>query len=211
MSSKVGLILGSTRQHSNTFGISEYLLSRINSSHPQMTIERIHLSQSSGHPLPLIIEDYIPASHPLSSLPEAYSDESIRKWSKTVLGWDGLIVLSPQYNWGYPAPLKNAFDHLFNEWNGLPVAIATLGGHGGSKAHEQLKVVLGGGCKMILVEKGLQVDLPRELIVSSEERVKGDEEWLRRYDEEVEEMIDGLVEAMEKKREKHIDAQTERA
>jgi NAD(P)H-dependent FMN reductase len=41
------------------------------------------------------------------------------------------VFVSPQYNWGYPAPLKNAIDHLYKEWLGKPAVIVTYGGHGG--------------------------------------------------------------------------------
>jgi NAD(P)H-dependent FMN reductase len=54
------------------------------------------------------------------------------------------VSISPfGYNWGYPAPLKNAIDHLYNEWRGKPAAIVSYGGHGGGKCAEQLRQVAG--------------------------------------------------------------------
>ncbi len=50
-----------------------------------------------------------------------------------------IVFVSPQYNWGYPAPLKNAIDHLYKEWAGKPAMIVTYGGHGGSKCAAQLR------------------------------------------------------------------------
>ena len=50
--------------------------------------------------------------------------------------------MTPQYNWGYPAPLKNAIDHLYKEWVGKPAMIVTYGGHGGDKRAAQLRQVL---------------------------------------------------------------------
>ena len=46
-----------------------------------------------------------------------------------------------QYNWGYPAALKNAIDYLYHEWKGKPAAIISYGGHGGGKAASQLAQV----------------------------------------------------------------------
>lgn len=39
---------------------------------------------------------------------------------------DGVIVVTPEYNGGYPASLKNAIDLLYDEWHRKPVAIATV-------------------------------------------------------------------------------------
>lgn len=49
---------------------------------------------------------------------------------------DGIIIVTPEYNGGYPASLKNAIDLLFEEWNHKPVGISTVskGSFGGSQA-----------------------------------------------------------------------------
>ena len=46
-----------------------------------------------------------------------------------------------QYNWGYPAALKNALDYLYQSWNGKPAMIVSYGSHGGGKGAAQLKQV----------------------------------------------------------------------
>ena len=46
-----------------------------------------------------------------------------------------------QYNWGYPAALKNALDFLYKEWHNKPAGIISYGGHGGGKAAAQLQQV----------------------------------------------------------------------
>ena len=38
---------------------------------------------------------------------------------------DGVIIVTPEYNGGYPASLKNAIDVLYQEWKRKPVALAT--------------------------------------------------------------------------------------
>jgi NAD(P)H-dependent FMN reductase len=40
----------------------------------------------------------------------------------------------PQYNWGYPAVLKNALDYLYREWRDKPASFITYGTRGGIKA-----------------------------------------------------------------------------
>jgi NAD(P)H-dependent FMN reductase len=39
---------------------------------------------------------------------------------------DGIIIVTPEYNGGYPASLKNAIDVLYSEWRHKPVAIVTV-------------------------------------------------------------------------------------
>lgn len=48
---------------------------------------------------------------------------------------DGVIIVTPEYNGGYPASLKNAIDLLYPEWYRKPVAIATVsdGSFGGTQ------------------------------------------------------------------------------
>jgi NAD(P)H-dependent FMN reductase len=49
---------------------------------------------------------------------------------------DGVIIVTPEYNGGYPASIKNATDLLYNEWQHKPVGISTVsnGPFGGSQA-----------------------------------------------------------------------------
>lgn len=39
---------------------------------------------------------------------------------------DGVIIITPEYNGGYPASLKNVIDLLYAEWKRKPIAIATV-------------------------------------------------------------------------------------
>ncbi|WP_224997792.1 NADPH-dependent FMN reductase [Cesiribacter sp. SM1] len=47
---------------------------------------------------------------------------------------DGIIVIAPEYNGGYPASLKNVIDLLSDEWKGKPTGIVTVstGPYGGA-------------------------------------------------------------------------------
>lgn len=55
---------------------------------------------------------------------------------------DGFIVVTPEYNRGYPAPLKLLIDSVGQEWRGKPVAFVSYGGiSGGLRAVEQLRLV----------------------------------------------------------------------
>jgi NAD(P)H-dependent FMN reductase len=58
---------------------------------------------------------------------------------------DGFVVVTPEYNRGYPGTLKNLFDHLYDEWGRKPFGLIGAGGmYGGVRAIEALRVVVGG-------------------------------------------------------------------
>ncbi len=72
-----------------------------------------------------------------------YAHEHTRNWGKTIDEADAFGIVTPEYNFGYPAPLKNALDFLFKEWNYKPVAFVSYGGiAGGTRSVQQLKQVV---------------------------------------------------------------------
>lgn len=54
---------------------------------------------------------------------------------------DGVIIVTPEYNGGYPASLKNVVDLLYDEWRRKPVAISTVsdGPFGGAQVITSLQ------------------------------------------------------------------------
>jgi NAD(P)H-dependent FMN reductase len=55
---------------------------------------------------------------------------------------DAFVVVTPEYNHGYPAPLKSLIDSVGTEWYAKPVAFVSYGGvSGGLRAVEQLRLV----------------------------------------------------------------------
>jgi len=107
-------------------------------------------------PLPMDDEAAIPA---LGS----YAQIHTRAWSEKVASADAVVFVTPQFNWGYPAALKNAIDHLYHEWRDKPAAIVTYGGHGGGKCAEQLRQVAG-AVKMRVVATAPAITLSEAVI-----------------------------------------------
>jgi len=64
--------------------------------------------------------------------------------SEAVAAADGLVIVTPEYNNGYPGVLKNALDYLLPEFKRKPVGIVTVsaGGFGGISCLAQLRLVL---------------------------------------------------------------------
>ncbi|WP_149196061.1 NADPH-dependent FMN reductase [Luteimonas suaedae] len=57
---------------------------------------------------------------------------------------DAYLVVTPEYNHGYPAPLKQLIDAAYDDWHAKPVAFVSYGGiSGGLRAVEQLRQVFG--------------------------------------------------------------------
>jgi NAD(P)H-dependent FMN reductase len=55
---------------------------------------------------------------------------------------DAFVIVTPEYNHGYPAPLKALIDSTGAEWNAKPIAFVSYGGaSGGLRAVEQLRLV----------------------------------------------------------------------
>jgi NAD(P)H-dependent FMN reductase len=55
---------------------------------------------------------------------------------------DAFVVVTPEYNHGYPAALKTLIDSVGAEWQAKPVAFVSYGGiSGGLRAVEQLRLV----------------------------------------------------------------------
>ena len=62
--------------------------------------------------------------------------------SQRLAACDAYIVITPEYNHGYPAPLKALIDSFGPEWHAKPVAFVSYGGvSGGLRAVEQLRLV----------------------------------------------------------------------
>jgi NAD(P)H-dependent FMN reductase len=76
------------------------------------------------------------------SLKGEYSIELAKEWSKKIAPMDAFIIVTPEYNHGYPAVLKNALDYLYAEWNEKPVAFVSYGSVGGARVVEQLRLVV---------------------------------------------------------------------
>jgi NAD(P)H-dependent FMN reductase len=65
-------------------------------------------------------------------------------YSKKIKEADGVLIVTPEYNGGYPASLKNAIDVLYPEWQRKPVAISTCsdGDFGGNQVITSIQFVL---------------------------------------------------------------------
>ena len=72
-----------------------------------------------------------------------YTKQHTKDWSATIDRADAIVFVTPEYNYGYPATIKNAIDFLHREWRDKPVGFVSYGGvAAGTRAVQQLKQVV---------------------------------------------------------------------
>jgi NAD(P)H-dependent FMN reductase len=72
-----------------------------------------------------------------------YTKDHTHVWSALVDAADAVVMVTAEYNYGYPAPLKNAIDFLHHEWRYKPVGFVSYGGvAAGTRSVQQLKQVV---------------------------------------------------------------------
>lgn len=92
------------------------------------------------------------------TLEASYPDERARQWVTLVSSFDGYIIVTPEYNHGYPASLKNALDYVYAGWNRKPVAFVSYGGPAaGIRAVQQLRQVV---VELQMVPLRAEVNIP---------------------------------------------------
>ncbi|KAK9350147.1 flavoprotein-like protein [Lipomyces doorenjongii] len=198
----IGILNGSFRTDGNTAGIVSWVVSRFGHKLKQSEDVRILVLDSTTAPLPLgpVMDPKMPALVSPAALKDGngYASEKTQQWSQIVSSLSFLVVITPQYNHGYPGALKDAFDHLYHEWRGLPFAIFTLGGHGGGRCRVQLQQVLVEGLKMKAVSVGaVEIHLPHEFILGTARVGRESADFLLEYEKVVDDALVNIIAAMD--------------
>ncbi|WP_431109612.1 NADPH-dependent FMN reductase [Variovorax paradoxus] len=127
---RIGIIIGSTRE--GRFGEKPaHWIYELASQRTDLSFELIDLRD---HPLPFFNEAGAPAWGPVKN-------EAAQRWAARLDTLDGLIVVTPEYNHGPSAVLKNAFDWAYKEFIRKPIGFVGYGGVGAARAVEQLRLV----------------------------------------------------------------------
>lgn len=88
----------------------------------------------------LDVRDFISSSQTGAAMVK----EKMEEWRAKMKRADGLVIVSPEYNHGYPGELKLMLDQLYEEYNRKPVGICgvSVGALGGARVVEQLRLVV---------------------------------------------------------------------
>ena len=126
----IGVVVGSTREGRFSERAAGWFHG-IAARRADLSVEIIDLRD---YPMPFFDE---PAS-PAWMLPK---NQVAQRWMAKLAELDGLVFVTPEYNHGYSAVLKNALDYAFQQFNRKPAAFVGYGGVGAARAIEQLRMV----------------------------------------------------------------------
>ncbi|MFB8209576.1 NADPH-dependent FMN reductase [Streptomyces sp. NPDC056010] len=125
---KVAVILASNREGRFAPVIADWFLAHAD-AHPAIDTDVVDVA---GLDLPTA----------LSYRLEGDAREVLAGVSARLAEADAFVVVTPEYNHSYPAPLKNLIDWHRDEWQAKPVAFVSYGGvSGGLRAVEHLRQV----------------------------------------------------------------------
>jgi NAD(P)H-dependent FMN reductase len=125
------VIVASTRPTRVGMAVGRWFVDRV-TEHPAFDVDLVDLAELD---LPFMDEP----EHPRFA---RYVHDHTKRWSARVKAADAFVFVTPEYNHGYSAPLKNAIDFLHHEWEHKPVGFVSYGGvAAGTRAVQQLKPV----------------------------------------------------------------------
>ncbi len=126
------IVIGSTRPGRIGVPVANWFIEQA-TAHAGFDLEVVDLAELD---LPLLNEP----AHPRL---RQYTQDHTRAWSAMVDAADAITMVTSEYNYGYPAALKNAIDYLHHEWRYKPVGFVSYGGvAAGTRAVQQLKQVV---------------------------------------------------------------------
>lgn len=70
-----------------------------------------------------------------------YGHPKVNQFAEKIRAADAVVMITPEYNRGPSAVLKNAIDSIYHEWGKKPLGIVTYGSVGGARAAEQLRSI----------------------------------------------------------------------
>jgi len=68
-----------------------------------------------------------------------YENEVVKRWTAEIAAADGFVFVTPEYNFGPSAVLKNAIDWVYPEWNRKAAAFVSYGSAMGARSVQQLR------------------------------------------------------------------------
>ena len=131
----IPVILGSVREGRKSEAPAKYIHQKVlDAGHQSVLVDFKDLS------LPF----YNAPTVPVVYFKIGYPNANAQKWSDIARAADGFIIVTPEYNHGYPAVLKNALDWLYLEFEKKPFGLVGVsdGRVAGARVIEQLRPVI---------------------------------------------------------------------
>jgi NAD(P)H-dependent FMN reductase len=126
------IIIGSTRPGRAGLPIAQWFTGRA-VAHGAFDVRVVDLAELN---LPFLDEP----NHPRL---RQYIHQHTKDWSAIVDASDAFVIVTPEYNYGVTAPVKNAIDFLNLEWKDKAIGFVSYGGiAAGTRAVQQLKQIV---------------------------------------------------------------------
>ncbi|MEV5571297.1 bifunctional NAD(P)H-dependent oxidoreductase/GNAT family N-acetyltransferase [Spirillospora sp. NPDC052269] len=116
---RVLVLMCSTRPGALGPAVGRWLVDALTPHAAELGVELVPLALGDLD-LPFLDEE----EHPSSGI---YRQEHTRRWSAIADAADGFVAVTPEYNYGMPATLKNALDFLGSEWAWKPIGFVSYG------------------------------------------------------------------------------------
>ena len=128
---KIAIIMGSTRPGRNGEAVANWVYDQAS----KRDDAQFELIDVLDYQLPLLDE-------PMPTSFQQYQRDHTKAWSQKIAGFDGYVFVTPEYNHGVPAAMKNAIDFLYNEWNNKAAAFVSYGKDSGVRSVEHLRLTM---------------------------------------------------------------------
>lgn len=129
---KIAIIVGSTRPGRKADSVAKWV-HEIAKKRSDAAFEIVDIKDYN---LPLLDEPVPPSMG-------QYSQPHTKAWSAKIASYDAYVFVTPEYNHGTSGALKNAIDYLYQEWNNKVAGFVGYGSVGGTRAVENLRLVMG--------------------------------------------------------------------
>jgi NAD(P)H-dependent FMN reductase len=129
---KIGIILGSTRPGRKGDQVARWVL------------EQARTRDDANYELVDLADFNLPhLDEAVSASQGRYAGEHTKAWAAEIEKYDGFVFVTPEYNHSTSGALKNALDYLYAEWNNKAAGFVSYGVHGGTRAVEHLRLIVG--------------------------------------------------------------------
>jgi len=129
---KIAIIIGSTRPGRKAEAVAKW----VHEIAKKRSDAEYEIVDIKDYNLPLLDEPVPP------SLAQ-YSQPHTKTWAAKIASFDAFVFVTPEYNHSTSGALKNAIDFLYREWNNKAAGFVGYGSAGGTRAVENLRLVMG--------------------------------------------------------------------
>ena len=131
--SKVLILTGSSRPNS----VAQNIIKKVKMIIDENIAMESQVVDVNNLKLPFFNDELMPSTD--GFVPK---DDNAKSWTAQLASADAVVMITPEYNASLSAIQKNAIDWAYREWINMPVALVGYGWHGGSRAHDNARIVL---------------------------------------------------------------------